>query len=283
MLISYGNENIGKLIIFEEFEVDKNLKPTPQANNPTFNQFGIQDEQFDSGSFITVGPRKSAARRSKELHLLFEVYSFKWFLAKAVSVVFGLIERVANNKDPQEVFLKIKASTAEVDIFEKRTSKLKESLDFAKSSGQKVLAERLQKEIELSTLESLLFLKGFGRYITEGQLLTFSAKTKRGLRLIWIKDFVRVIPKEVTDKKTLADSLMVFDNYVVLHYDPSKSAEEYDKEEKKRREAQIRDPILFGVIEGSRKLYFIGDWIDEKCDLTLDQVIKTIGEEAKEL
>lgn len=35
-----------------------------------------------------------------------------------------------------------------------------------------------------------------------------------------------------------------------------------------------KDPILFGVIAGSNKLYFIGDWIDEYCDLRFDDVVK---------
>ena len=39
-----------------------------------------------------------------------------------------------------------------------------------------------------------------------------------------------------------------------------------------------RDPILFGLIKGSRKLYYICDWIDEYCDLTLSQLIDKIGE-----
>ena len=41
-------------------------------------------------------------------------------------------------------------------------------------------------------------------------------------------------------------------------------------EEMKKR----KDPILFGVIAGSNKLYFIGDWIDEYCDLRFDDVVK---------
>lgn len=35
--------------------------------------------------------------------------------------------------------------------------------------------------------------------------------------------------------------------------------------------------------EISNRLYFIGDWIDEYCDLTLDGLIKTIGIDNREL
>jgi hypothetical protein len=31
---------------------------------------------------------------------------------------------------------------------------------------------------------------------------------------------------------------------------------------------------------GSRKLYFVADWIDEKCDLTLDDIAEKLGKSA---
>ncbi|HEY8094921.1 MAG TPA: hypothetical protein VIE65_02365 [Methylobacter sp.] len=40
-----------------------------------------------------------------------------------------------------------------------------------------------------------------------------------------------------------------------------------------------KDPILFGMIKGRRILYYICDWVDEYCDLTLDQIADTIGKE----
>lgn len=43
---------------------------------------------------------------------------------------------------------------------------------------------------------------------------------------------------------------------------------------RKRGGGKRKDPILFGVIAGSNKLYFIGDWIDEYCDLRFDDVVK---------
>jgi hypothetical protein len=47
---------------------------------------------------------------------------------------------------------------------------------------------------------------------------------------------------------------------------------------------KAKDPILFGVLKGTRNLYFIGDWIDEYCDLTLDKFLSTLEmEEARKL
>ena len=36
---------------------------------------------------------------------------------------------------------------------------------------------------------------------------------------------------------------------------------------------------MFGVIEGSTKLYYIDSWEDEYCDLTWDKMVDIIGKE----
>ena len=46
--------------------------------------------------------------------------------------------------------------------------------------------------------------------------------------------------------------------------------------EKKQREKR-RDPILFGLIKNSRKLYFICDWKTDTDDLTLEKLEKELG------
>ena len=48
-------------------------------------------------------------------------------------------------------------------------------------------------------------------------------------------------------------------------------------------EAKRRDPIIFGVIAGSKKLYYVADWIDEYCDLTLDAFVDALGIEKDDL
>lgn len=67
----------------------------------------------------------------------------------------------------------------------------------------------------------------------------------------------------------------IFDNYVVLHYDPEKKGFALTEIEKKSK----KDPILFGVMKGRRILYYVGDWIDDYCDLTLDKFAEMMGGE----
>lgn len=53
---------------------------------------------------------------------------------------------------------------------------------------------------------------------------------------------------------------------------------DYTGEVEKKVEKE-RDPILFGsfidrtVDEMSQRMYYLGDWVDEYCDLTLDKLV----------
>ena len=76
----------------------------------------------------------------------------------------------------------------------------------------------------------------------------------------------------------------VFDNYVILHYDPEGNSVAMTNKEKEEEVRKAKDPILFGVISGSNKLYYICDWIDEVIgdDLTWDTVVDSLGKEILE-
>lgn len=103
------------------------------------------------------------------------------------------------------------------------------------------------------------------------------AKVKK---MNWMKNYLRVIPDNILEKKKMFDKWECFDNYVILHFDINDDSTQLTEKEIEK----AKDPILFGVISGSRKLYFVGDWIDEYCDLTLDKFIKTLEQKkVKEL
>jgi len=149
----------------------------------------------------------------------------------------------------------------------------------AKENNQIALVERINDYIETLKYELILSMSKFNRFLTEQQIVDFynvasvHEKYKTGLCLTYIKNFVKIIPNEITTLKKQADLLKVFDNYVILHYDYSgKSVADTKKEIEKKK-----DPILFGVIKNSNKLYYIGDWVDEYCDLTLDVIIQKLG------
>jgi len=47
-----------------------------------------------------------------------------------------------------------------------------------------------------------------------------------------------------------------------------------------KEKEKAKDPILFGVMKNSRNLYFIADWEDEYCDLTLSKMLNVLGKKS---
>ena len=98
-----------------------------------------------------------------------------------------------------------------------------------------------------------------------------------------IADYPREIPDEIVDK--ISDHMDLFDNIYVVFTDYSKKVS--DAVGKKTVE---KDPVIFGSINFGRvdgqtvigpRLYFLGDWVDEYCDLTLDEIISTFDKVEK--
>ena len=152
-------------------------------------------------------------------------------------------------------------------------------LDFAsitKKNGQLELAAHLASQAELMSREIMLAKFGFGSYLTEADMIELFKTADFGLRLDWLSSYMDFLPEDVVTKKKAADGLKVFDNWVVLHYDPQghklREIEIVEEEEERRH-----DPILFGVIKGSDRLYFVADWITPDDDITLNKVLKTLG------
>ena len=193
------------------------------------------------------------------------------------------IDEISRNRSNEEFILDV------LDLFDQvkfisnnnekefidRTSSYMALIKKADILHQEAQKEKLLIELVNHIYESVISVSGFNHYITFDDLVKLQKKCSKQLDLDYIKNFTRVIPDEVVSKKIIADSLQVFDNYVVLHYDPEGKAFSWTEEEKER----AKDPVLFGVISGSDKLYYIGSWIDDYCDLTWDKIVEKIGED----
>ena len=177
-------------------------------------------------------------------------------------------------------FANIKATSKEsFNGYVNRVEKYLTAIHNAKIIGQDALAEKLSREMLANKYESFLAAEGYYYVVTEQQVVDFVKKSERGISLDYMKNFIRPIPDEVVAKIAEADKLEVFDNYVIMHYDPKGKA----RQDTAKEEAKKRDPIVFGVIAGSTKLYYITDWIDEYCDLTLEKFVDTLKIEKDDL
>lgn len=177
-------------------------------------------------------------------------------------------------------FANIKATSKEsFNGYVNRVEKYLTAIHNAKIIGQDALAEKLSREMLANKYESFLAAEGYYYVVTEQQVVDFVKKSERGISLDYMKNFIRPIPDNVVAKIAEADKLEVFDNYVIMHYDPKGKA----RQDTAKEEAKKRDPIVFGVIAGSTKLYYITDWIDEYCDLTLEKFVDTLKIEKDDL
>jgi hypothetical protein len=104
-----------------------------------------------------------------------------------------------------------------------------------------------------------------------------------------LEEYDRPIPANVTKRLNKFKKLKMFDGYMVLYLDYK---EKIDIDNKKKSVAEVKtnkqkikekDPILFGTLDYEPdKLYFIADWVDEYCDLTLDKFLQTIKKDDPE-
>lgn len=175
------------------------------------------------------------------------------------------------------------ASDQETVDYYNRVGAYLAALKKAKQMGQQALIDGWVSRIFVSKYESLLRVKGFHHKITEQQMVHFVKKTEKGVALNYIKNFAHPIPDEVVKKKLEADELHVFDNYLILHYDPKGKVYAKTEKEHEIERAKRTDPILFGIIAESRDLYYIADWVDQYCDLTLDRFLEVSGLDKKSL
>ena len=153
-----------------------------------------------------------------------------------------------------------------------------------KVSGQYEIAEKVNGSRGVLEAELALVSSGQLKYISEEQIIKFMLLSERGMRLEYLRYYANILPSEVAKRKIVFDGLLVFDNYCVLYYDGdapkfSLIKEVIDDQERLKR----RDPILFGMIKGSRKLYYVTDWVTDDDDLTLEKLETVIGEKAHDL
>ena len=153
-----------------------------------------------------------------------------------------------------------------------------ECIGYAERNGQTALKEKLLSNLIVNKYESVLFVNNYYKVLTEEVVVQLAKKSPKGLSLTYLQNYSRMIPVEAMRKKNEADKLHVFDNYCVMYYDPDGMVYLETAEERHKR----KDPILFGMIAGSNKLYYICDWIDEYCDLTLEKVVEIVGREVVE-
>jgi hypothetical protein len=180
-------------------------------------------------------------------------------------------------------FIKSKFGTLEGMRMKSRLAKLEKAFNKAVENGQEVLGRKFMTEFVRETRESVLYAKGIRHFIEREDLQKYKNKIRDGhISDTLLKEYTRVVPEDVLAKKNKFDGC--FDGYVVYHYWEGKVEEKRAKEQKLTPEEKqkMRDPVLFGIIRESDRLYFIADWEDEFCDLKFDEIVDRLGKDDKD-
>lgn len=276
--------NSYRLDILENVDIDFNL-PKYKNDKIDKNQYLVSTSGF-AGTRLIVANTTGTNSDNENVSPTFVNSTFintgstgEWERVLTIKSSFfektsALIKRIFSRKPVSVIktFDLILKTSEELEIVKTRSGGYMELIKKAESMGQVALAEKLKKDLPIKMLENKLFATNFKRFIDEQDVIKFALKCEKGLRLTYVKNYTRIIPEDVASKKIEADALEVFDNYAILHYDPDGKATEMTETEK----AKAKDPILFGLIKDSTKLYFIGDWKDELCDLTLEEIVNKL-------
>ena len=148
-----------------------------------------------------------------------------------------------------------------------------EMLEKCKITGQKKSAHRLIFHLEAITKERELVKMGINQFVYKEDIEHYIKNVASDVvKIIDLESYEREIPDEIVE--VIAKTKDLFDQLYIVFTDYTGETEK--KVEKERRD---KDPILFGAFKKSSnnviidRFYFLGDWVDEYCDLTLDKVI----------
>lgn len=175
-------------------------------------------------------------------------------------------------------YIKKKFGMLERMKLDSRLKKLTKAFDTAVDNGQESLGAKLMMEICRESRESAIYAKGFKLFIERDDIQKFKHKIRGGhISDTRFKDYTRVIPKNVLKSKAKTEG--IFDDYIIYHYWDSETEAKVEKKEKMTpdEKARMKDPILFGIIKETNRLYFIDEWTDELCDLSFEEIVDHLG------
>lgn len=250
-----------------DFGMKKHIKDDDNVakNNYMTNNFvTLSDSWLENTGFVWDGVPFAIQRR----------YTKKWqqnLVEAYIKTRMFFLKTFSNNKKTKEEFFEmVKESMGELTPLDnKEKLALTEELDLLFKTKQKTLFDRFNLTKKVREAENILHVNNYLKYQEESDIINFVMKTQAGLAMIEISNFEFDIPSDVKEKMFKADDLKVFDNFYVLYMDPN-----FDNSKIKFTEEKKKDPIIFGVIYGSTKLYYIADWVTDYCKLTYEVLLK---------
>lgn len=194
-----------------------------------------------------------------------------------------------NTKKVESLFNKIKKAFARAD--KNQQEKIIDNLTEIKNNAEELNQQNLFLEAEIKLKNAMTEVEaikaGYDRYVLKEDVneLIENLKAKDGGRQLAFSNlerYPRVIPQK--NAKLIKQAKKYFDSIYILYT---------AKKEEVEKEKIAKDPIAFGVVKykddnnsltrqtsvESNHMFFITDWVDEYCDLTLDKLVELSKEE----
>ena len=188
------------------------------------------------------------------------------------------------DKTTSEIFEEIKNNKKVLNYESLKTIRdnLIHTLESALSIDQTKLVQKTTFLLKNIKRENELLDYGIDTYIYKEELQdlikNLNMTNDKNIFFIELKNFERPIPKEVQEKIKYCKDNKLFDEYFVLFTDYTKKKQNIAKNGNVK--TKEKDPIVFGAFIDrtyktammSERIYYIADWVDEYCDLTLEKL-----------
>lgn len=195
-----------------------------------------------------------------------------------------------NIKDPKELspseyFDLLKGKRKE--ITDKELSKFYDNalslLNKYMITGQTAAIKKLIFLIETVEKERKLVKSGFNTFVYRDDIEDYIDNVaKDTVKIIELERYEREIPDEIVE--VISETKELFDKMYIVFTDYTGKVERQVE-----RERRAKDPILFGTFQNPKnrilveRFYFLGDWEDEYCDLTLDKLVAQMENQGKKV
>lgn len=186
--------------------------------------------------------------------------------------------------EPSEYFneLKSKLTVVQLSDLENQIAAISDKILTAKKLGQKNMLHKLAFVRNTIIKEQVLLSNGLSTYVYKDDIVRFieNVVPRNSVKIIELERFPRVIPQDNAD--TILKYKELFDSICIVFTDFTDN--EYKSEEDKAVISRNRDPIAFGYFKHDKanlrheRFYYITDWEDEYCDLTLTKLVEKLGE-----
>ena len=156
-------------------------------------------------------------------------------------------------------------------------------VDKYRTTGQTILLNKIKFLVSCVDDEIKIAKMGINKFVYRDDIEDYIDKVRKGaVKIVELQNYPRDIPNEIVE--VVAKTKDIFDCFYVVYTDYSGKITKEIEESKRDK-----DPILFGTfqrnggglrnIQINDRFYYIGDWIDEYCDLTLDKFLNETSRE----